>query len=218
MTVKRGRKAKISDKIINNLRKEASHRDLSKNSFTRASFKKTVNEKLKAEADSDPSLPVGQNITISEKTIKRRLKDIAPEISSTADVQNKRRKEALQDGYNPVSLAALWPAVIGAESAQMLINHQDNIRIVNPDLLYNTDETSLLVGEKKIEQVYLARGSKEKLRKNNLSIGTTANKSLPEQERSVHLVVTTNASGELVHTVIKIKDDAIPKVTKFEVC
>lgn len=212
--VRRGRKQKIDNEIKQTLRSEAKTRDLQKNSFTRKAFRASVHAQLKKKNDANPKVPIQQIPSISEKTISRCLKEVAPEVCAVPTVQNARRREALCDGYNAVSLAALWPAVLGIEDPSAITELQDDPGTVNPDLLFNTDQTSLMVGEKKVEVAYLAEESKEKLQEMHLSVGVTKEHGLPEQQRSVQLLTTTNASGELVITVIKIRDDSIKKTVK----
>jgi len=90
--------------------------------------------------------------------------------------------------------------------------------IMDQDLVFNTDCTSVLVGGKDSKTAYLAEGSREELKGKNMSVAVTKDRNLPEQARSVQLIVTTNASGELVHTVVKFKDNTVKTKKVFEVC
>lgn len=138
-------------------------------------------------------------------------------IDSPPDEQNMRRKEALSDLYNFVSLSALWSAIIGNENVLDMFKNEKQDLIIDQDLIFNTDCTSILIGEKDSKAAYLAEGSREKLREKNMSIGITKEPNLPDQERSVQLVVTTNAAGNLIHTAVKFKDNTVKSKKIFEV-
>jgi len=133
------------------------------------------------------------------------------------DEQNMRRTEALSDLYNFVSLSALWSAIIGNENVLDMFKNEKQDLIIDQDLIFNTDCTSILIGEKDSKAAYLAEGSREKLREKNMSTGITKEPNLPDQERSVQLVVTTNAAGNLIHTAVKFKDNTVKSKKIFEV-
>lgn len=57
-----------------------------------------------------------------------------------------KRLEGYWNAYNFVSLAALWPAVIGNENVLDMFDNENQHVLIDQDLIFNTDCTSVLIG------------------------------------------------------------------------
>jgi len=74
-----------------------------------------------------------------------------------------------------------------------------------PNLVFNTDMTTIVLTDK-VKTIYMARGSKEHLKKLHLCPGYTAKTTM---DRNIGVMPTISAVGELVCCVATIKHDAI---------
>jgi predicted transcriptional regulator len=206
---KGGRPRVITQFVKDKLTQEAQQRDLSKNSFTRESLMHRANELVLEEARK-----IGKNAyavtQLSASSFKRLRKEVTPEIVPAARPQNQRRLEALMDALNHISLAAMWPVVAQLPSGAM----------INPRNAFNTDKMSLLAETSNDDlcQLYLAQGSKQKLRKLGLSPSTTITRPrASHKKRGIGLTVLTRADGVMCAVVVEFKDYAFKEVKYYQV-
>jgi len=180
--VSQGPTPKVSEKIIQAIKRRGKIRDLAKNSYTRASFIKSLNHRLEKEADGGLSIIPGLRNSYSDTTMrrarKRALKDSVKVSTQMAD----RRCEALLDPFNSVSLMATWPAVITEDNVTDLKGGYGSI---NRKLVFNLDTTNVFVGDELVERVYCAEGSIQALADLNLSVGTKRSNKETFQRRAV---------------------------------
>jgi hypothetical protein len=106
------------------------------------------------------------------------------------------------DPRNQMSMAAVASAL-----------QDDDKNDFSPELFFNTDVTSVML-EDHDDAVYLVKGSKKKLAQERRSVSTTKNKS---QRRSLSFMTTTSAAGELLCTIVLLKDSNFEKLELFEV-
>ncbi len=214
IVVPMGRPLHVSPQLLVDMTEEAKVRDMLKDSFTSETFQESLEKKMQATLDSDPNLPPLKARKLKPKTLHRNLVKALPVEVSQPSIQNSRRMEASQDAFNAISLAATWPAVISGPTVDGI---EDTEGAIDKDFMFNIDATSLILGKEVVKKVYLALGSKEKLKKLNLSAAITKKKELAYQPRGVHVMATTSASGDLVHTLIKVKDNTAKEITRVVV-
>ena len=141
---------------------------------------------------------------LTAKTLGNYLTEYFPESSNAASTQAVRREEARFDPYNPVSFAATLKAIL------------DGDHIPN-NLIFNSDQTSMKIGQDPVTKVFMVAGTKEKLKSNNLNPGLTRDTESTRQMRSIQVMVTTSAIGKLNSVIISIKDNKAIQVHSIEV-
>ena len=153
---------------------------------------------------ADPNLPPVSPKVLTAKTLGNYLTEYFPESSNAASTQAVRREEARFDPYNPVSFAATLKAIL------------DGDHIPN-NLIFNSDQTSMKIGQDPVTKVFMVAGTKEKLKSNNLNPGVTRDTESTRQMRSIQVMVTTSAIGKLNSVIISIKDNKAIQVHSIEV-
>ena len=107
-------------------------------------------------------------------------------------------------GHSPHNVSLSFPQVA------MDIRNQLSLRAVGgaflegflAELTYNTDVTSIVL-EVKVEPVYLAKGSVQRLKAENKSASATTDST---QKRTVNVMSTVSAAGNVLCTIVCIKD------------
>lgn len=84
-----------------------------------------------------------------------------------------------------------------------------------PELFFNTDVTSLLLSDK-AEAVYLPDQMSKALREKRLSACKTQDRSF--QNRSISLMTTCSAAGDLLCTIAIVTDSNITALETVKVC
>ena len=107
------------------------------------------------------------------------------------------------DLRNALSLAAVAGALYGDEEDAF-----------SPALLFNTDATSLYL-EDKIPKACVRTDSLAALKSERKSVGVTKD---TNQRRTVSIIATTNAEGDLMSAIVVIKDSLVPKHQLEAVC
>jgi hypothetical protein len=140
----------------------------------------------------------------------RLRKKIAPEAVEAGAFKNSTRARAVMEIYNPITCASV------------LYHMQD----VKPEFFLSIDNVGVEIGDKLGEfclfflsfwfisylalvsgtrpRLYLAEGSKERLKARNLQPATTKNTT---QYRVVNCLIASAASGQIIHAAILITDD-----------
>lgn len=198
----RGAKRRIPQEVEDQIAKESSIRDLAVDSHTKATYKARVIEIMKAMDAANPrQVPRSASYyQFSNKVIRASLRRTLPEEVLSACHQNKRRRDASYDAFNAVSFVSTLKAM--------------ELDDLYPELLSNWDVTGLVLGEKAfLKKVYLARGSKKKLKARGLGAGSTA-PSL-NKKRSCQVGALTSADGRLLLGAIFIKQTSMKEVKVY---
>lgn len=213
----RGRPRLVSDEGIRRLVEEAKARDFQQNSFTHVSLRDRFIQIAREEAVADGRNP-DLISTPHANTMTAYRKEIVPRTVQTPSVQNTRRLEVSQnlmknnrlltpqvgmDPRNQMTLAIVVGALIG-----------DPTEGFDPKLFLNSDVTTLLLQDAN-EVALLAEGSLEVLGQERKSASITRD---GHKARSISLLVTVNAAGQLVCTVGIIKDSNFKEQKIYEVC
>ncbi len=209
VSVPRGPKRRLSDELLAKITKRAAIKDLSKDSYTKQTFAKKVDKLLSKEAANGKSIIAGLPNKYGHATLIRGMKKALPETAKVTTANATRRIEAASDPFNHMSLAATWPALITNDDVTDLCEGYGH---VNRRLLFNIDCTNVFVGDDSAETVFMAEGSKEKLKRLNLSAGTAKESEETEQRRSVQLMALTCAEGDWYHVTVKIRDNLIKRL------
>jgi hypothetical protein len=178
-------------------------KDLQQNSLTKPAFRSALKEGAKKVAIERQKNPYDIH-SPSKSTVDRYRKRIVPDTVIHPSTQNTRRMEVHVYGYSPHDVSLSFPQVA------MDIRNQLSLCAVGgafledslAELTFNTDMTSIYL-EDKVERVYLAKGSAAKLKEENKSASATTDST---QKRTVNMLSTVSAAGNLLCTVVCIKD------------
>ena len=207
--VPNGRPPIISKSIRDILKAEAVVRDRSKQSFTLTTFI----ERLKVlRLEEAKKLKISQSSIkdLSRMTLQRLMEDVTPESTASGRSQNQRRFEALTDGLNHISLAAMWPAVVNPGKGDEILACR----------MFNFDATAIMLetSSNSNTTLYMAEGSKEMLKKLGFTPATTASKEEGSyKRRCVSLTALTRADGVLSGVIVKFKDYSFKKTGIYKV-
>jgi hypothetical protein len=153
---------------------------------------------------------------LSVNTLKKIRKEVAPEVPTMNQGQNRRRAEALSDSYNFVCLAAIllnqFSKMTNISIMQLrdmshaeIEQHVDFKRRVDRRLLFNIDKSSTFLGDEVTVKGAASAGSGAMLKE--LSRNHTHTKEGTEdQRRAVGYTALTNSVGELFMYVTHLKD------------
>ena len=144
---------------------------------------------------------------LTARTITNYVEEFFPESAKAPSIQAVRREEARFDPYNAVAFAATLQAIVGEVDG----------KTIPYDLLFNSDQTSLKIGEDPVSKIFMVSGTKARLKANNLNAGITATRAASSQMRCLQVMCTTNAAGKLIQAVITMKDNQVTKIHVREV-
>jgi hypothetical protein len=162
---------------------------------TRSDFLVLLETAMKEEAEATTGCP--QRVQLpSSSTVDKLFHEVAPKTVRVPSVQTKRRLEAGADVFNFLSMAVV-ARVTFAKTKR--------------DLTINTDATSILLeGDEK--PVHISPRVEKELADEGRSVTRTETE--PKlQRRSVELLVSTSAAGQLVSVICIVTDH---KITKFQ--
>ena len=177
------------------------------NCLTNAMLREKIGIKMNLRREADPCRPPETERVLTAKTISNYTREFFPESSNAPSTQAVRREEARFDPYNAVAFAATLQAILGDIDGE----------IIPYDLIFNSDQTSLKIGEDPVTKVFMVKGTKERLKANNLNAGVTTTRAACSQMRSLQIMCTTNAAGKLVQAVITMKDNEVTEIHTREV-
>ena len=195
---KPGRPRTLTKHSVELLKQQVEARDIRQDSFTPTSFAKAVVDAMKIQS----LIATGRDDQVkapSSRTIYRLRKEIAPVTVSEACVQNERRMIVGMDIRNALSCAAMAKLVMDPAN-----------ELVRMALLTNTDVTSIQL-ERSTGTVIAGKHAAERLKSEGKSISRTME---GMQSRCVSIMTTISAAGELLCTIIIIRDAAVQSFSK----
>lgn len=197
-----GRSRDVPREILEEIVTEQAGRNAGGSCITIAGLRAAIASKMKKRRDDNPNLPPVTPKELESKTLRSYIKEYFPESSNAPVTQAVRREEARYDPYNPVAFAATLKALVGEGQGKTIPYH----------LLFNSDQTSMLIGADPVTKVFMVAGTKEKLKANNLNAGVTATRAAASQMRSLQVMCTTSAIGKLVIVIVSIKDKDVDQM------
>lgn len=202
--VSKGAPCKVSDAIINSLKATSADRDEIGDSFTLKSFSVALEKERRSHA-----LANGGNDTfltvLSDEYIRKLWKTTCPAECRAATEQAVRRREALMQGLNSVSFAAIVGRALG-------VTTDTPFGVVDPARIFCIDDTSEMIGPPEISKkqtIRLQADSIASLQAQFRSPATTRPDKQLDARRSMTSTVLITASGTLVCYVASIKDNSM---------
>ncbi|KAJ1437692.1 hypothetical protein B484DRAFT_416460, partial [Ochromonadaceae sp. CCMP2298] len=132
--------------------------------------------------------------------------------------QNERRREALCDVYNFISLAVMmlivYAHISGVSVREMERLSMDELQqdprwvaTVDRRLIFNIDKSTTFLGNTQDQLGFVAAGSKERLREKSRN-ATFQKTGEEDTRRSLGYTALTNAAGELIFFITHLRDHA----------
>jgi hypothetical protein len=146
----------------------------------------------------------------TRRAMQKLVNEVAPDEKKNVKPQTKKRADTRSDVRTQVSLAALWPAVVGRDCNG-----------VDSRLVVNWDKTGLLCTNAHLKNVRLSRDSKKLLKEMTANVSTTAPSSTKAKYRYCQFMPTITMGFRLICPMILIyaKDgDHIPELVRIKVC
>ena len=117
------------------------------NCLTNAMLREKIGIKMNLRREADPCRPPETERVLTAKTISNYTREFFPESSNAPSTQAVRREEARFDPYNAVAFAATLQAILGDIDGE----------IIPYDLIFNSDQTSLKIGEDPVTKVFMVK-------------------------------------------------------------
>jgi hypothetical protein len=184
-----------------------------------SSFSAVLHHEMDKWAEEvNPGGAMSQFKTLSDKTIRAAQKAIVPGMVIMKKGQNERRREALCDVYNFISLAVMmlivYAHISGVSVREMERLSMDELQqdprwvaTVDRRLIFNIDKSTTFLGDTQDQLGFVAAGSKERLREKSRN-ATFQKTGEEDTRRSLGYTALTNAAGELIFFITHLRDHA----------